>query len=214
MLGKKAKTYTPQISKYKIKSKLSCWFYLKKPHFLRRRSLAYLPQQSRRSPCPAPQGGPAASACPSPTPPTSPPPHSRNRAGEAPAQPPPCRPAASACFPLLQASLLALTAVRKQQYPPSRPQHTDACRSVQPALQLPQAPAKVHLESPQSLTQGLREAPPFNWNPTNQKVTPDASPAKKERQSFALIRYCLFCPKTLSFTFIPSCWSPSNSTPL
>lgn len=54
MLGKKAKTYTPQISKYKIKSKLSCWFYLKKLHVLRKRSLAYLPQQSRRrSPCPA-----------------------------------------------------------------------------------------------------------------------------------------------------------------
>jgi hypothetical protein len=58
-------------------------------------------------------------------------------------------------------------------------------------------------EALQSLMQGLREAPPFNWNPTNQKVTPDASPERKERHSFIFILNCLLCTKTLSLTFIP-----------
>lgn len=103
-------------------------------------------------------------------------------------------------FPLLQVPLLALTAVRKQQSPPSRHHHAIACRSVQPAFLKPFQ--KSISEALQSLIQGLREAPPFNWNPTNQKVTPDASPERKERQSFVFVLNCLFCNKTLSFTFI------------
>lgn len=57
-------------------------------------------------------------------------------------------------------------------------------------------------EAFQSLTQGLREAPPFNWTPTNQKVTPDVNPAREERQS--LPSFCTvcsvprFCPSHLS----------------
>lgn len=54
-----------------------------------------------------------------------------------------------------------------------------------------------------SLIQGLREAPPFNWNPTNQKVTPHASPERKESHSFVFTLNCLLSTKTLSFTVTP-----------
>lgn len=117
-------------------------------------------------------------------------------------------------FTLLCGHLLALAAVRRQQCPPFRPSPTIFCRSVKPALQFPQKLFQKSISKGfQYLIQGLGQAPPFNWNPTNQKVkkgmvTPNTSPARKQVQHFVLISGLsipcyLLCSKSLFFTLVP-----------